>query len=190
MTNLDESLARIDAATRLLGRDRLHEALYPGVVESEFRARLQRVRLAPGHDLTELYRWHDGTYAPIGFPVDDVQLFPGYYMLSSTKSVETIEILRRVAEWDPTWFPILKDAGGWYFVQQISDGGDGPVIFFMPSYGEIALVYASVADMFHTIAEAYDRAIIFVDAEGYLEMDDDQYRALARELNPGIEYWQ
>jgi hypothetical protein len=44
--------------------------------------------------------------------------------------------------------------------------------------------------MLRTVDAAYEESIIFMTAEGQLDIDDESFSALARQLNPEVEYWK
>lgn len=183
-------LARIEAALGRLQRQELIGRLRAGVAESKLRATLEPLGLAPNPELVALYGWHDGTEAPDGEPDEDIQIYPGYFMLSSADAAAEIAATAEAPELDKRWFPILSDGDGSSFSVQLGASPHGPIIGVMPGIGQYQILFGSITALFHTIAEAYDRGVYFIDRHGFLEMDDRAFRALVRESNPDIEFWQ
>ena len=49
--------------------------------------------------------------------------------------------------------------------------------------------FHSLQEVLVTLAAAFARGVFFVDGDGYLEMDDLAFAALAAELNPNVPWW-
>ena len=54
---------------------------------------------------------------------------------------------------------------------------------------EHPIEFSSIKDMLRTLVQAFQRGIVFVDPDGYLEMDDLVFGMPAGELNPHIAWW-
>jgi len=44
--------------------------------------------------------------------------------------------------------------------------------------------------MIETLADCYAQGAFFVNADGFLDMDDDAHQRIARQHNPGVTEWQ
>jgi len=189
--DLITDLDRILAGLKRLGRQRTIELLKPGVPQDRTREALQELALTPPRDLCEVYVWRNGTDVGAAATVDELYLFPGYYLLSLEDAVAEYRI-RIGEEWHAAWFPMFADGGGGFFAvpcdaddrefgQVVGLDGDG----FPP-----AMAFLSVGRMVATIAQAYDNDMIRVDGDGYLEWDDEAFRELAAGMNPKAPYWR
>ena len=89
--------------------------------------------------------------------------------------------------WQRSWWPILANGGGDFFV--VDGNEQGAVRRFRLDEADHPIEHRSLEALLVTAASAFDRRIFFVDLDGYLEMDDDQFADLAAELNPDVPWW-
>lgn len=85
--NLSESLVAIEAALRNLGRDALMQSLQSGLSADAVRSKLDSAGLLSTPELETLYGWRNGTVSDTAASLDDIHLFPGFYMLSLEDAV-------------------------------------------------------------------------------------------------------
>lgn len=183
-----QALARVEAALTRLGRDTLLRALRPGLNGDEVDRRLRSIDL-PDHPLVRsLYGWHDGVDSD-GASIGDLAVFPGFYPLPLDDAIRNYEAVPPDHRWSPGWLPVFADGGGDFYVVGLGAGAGGVVRRFRIEESEHPAEFRDLADMVDTLAAALERGIVFVDGDGYLEMDDHTFAALARQLNPTIPWW-
>jgi cell wall assembly regulator SMI1 len=182
------SLERIEAALRALGRTEALRRLLPGVRPETVRERLGEVGLDACRDLLELYAWHGGTRVDASTTLDDVHMFPGFYLLALDDALANYVAFRDDARWNRDWFPAFANGGGDFYAVWLKDGA-GAVVGFLIDQPEQPVEYESLATMFATLADCYDEGVFFVDDRGYLEMDDARHIDIARRHNPGVALW-
>lgn len=146
--------------------------------------------LEPPPDLLSVWEWRNGTSAQSGVALGDTWLIPGFYLTSVQEATRTYDALVPNQRWDPTWLPFFADGGGDFFVVECSrQASKGSVRHFRAEESEHPVEYLTVERMFATIAEAFTRGVYFLDGDGYFEVDDAAYAALAAELNPEVGWW-
>lgn len=188
--DLTKDLDRILAGLDRLGRKRTLELLRPGVSPDRTREKLEQLSLLPPRDLCEVYAWRDGTDVGAAATVDELYLFPGYYALALEHAVS--EYRARIDNgWHAVWFPMFADGGGGFFavVCDPTARGFGQVVGLDGDGLPPAVAFFSVGRIMATIAQAYDNHMIYLDNDGYLEWDDEAFRALASRMNTGAPYW-
>lgn len=184
---MNNSLATIEAGLQKLGRAELLQRFRPGLPNDEVPQRLQAAGLEADGALADLYGWHDGTELAGVQKSGSVHLMPGFYFPPLEHSLTDHAAFVQDPRWHQSWLPLLADGGGdFYFVDQ---AGGGQVRRYRFDESEYPVEYASVSDMVHTLAAAYERDVFFVDEQGYLEMDDDAFAEVAAELNPSVPWW-
>lgn len=189
MTSLSTSLSSIVIALRHLNRNILLSSLQEGVSVQVLRSSLSGVGLSSTPQLEELYNWKDGT-STAGVTLDDIQLFPGFYMLSIEDSVKNYSAFVADPRWQASWLPLFANGGGDFYVFDFATTPSGLIRHFRIDESEHPVEFTSLVSMMATLATAYERGIFFVDPKGYLEMDDLTFEKLAAELNPDVEWWQ
>jgi hypothetical protein len=85
--------------------------------------------------------------------------------------------------------PLFANGGGDFYVTDVSGEPAGVVRHFRIEESEHPVEFLTIGSMLATVAAGFERAIFFVDADGYLEMDDLAYADLAAQLNPGVPWW-
>lgn len=188
-SDLPTSLASIETALRRLDRGVLLAHLRPGVSADEVRGTLGAVGLPSPPELVELYAWRDGT-AESEAVLGEIWFVPGFYLLSLEAALEHYRIQSALGGWDVGWWPVLANSGGDYHVLDLGSGPVPPVRRFGVHEGERPIMYRSLGALLATVAEAFDRGVIYVDGNGYLEMDDHVFMDLAAELNPDVSWWR
>ncbi len=189
MDDLEHSLAQIEAELKRLGRDFLVHLLKPGIPGEEVRSLLGSVGFTENSELLELYGWHNGTSTAGVAAVGDIQLFPGFYLLSVEDAIVNYRTFVTDARWVPGWLPIFGNGGGDFYIVDLSSAVGDPVHHFRIEESEHPIEFSSLSAMLSTLAQAFKRGIFFVDPSGYLEMDDFAFGSLAAELNPDVAWW-
>ena len=130
-----------------------------------------------------LYAWRDGTETAGVGSVDDIHLFPGFYLLSLEDAVANYQSFEADHRWTPGWLPVFANGGGDFYVTDLGGDTAGVVRHFRIEETEHPIEFLTIDDMLTTIAAGFRRGVFYVDADGYLEMDDLAFGPLAAELN-------
>lgn len=150
---------------------------------------LGSIGLKSNSELEALYGWRDGTSTEGVAAVDDIHMFPGFYLLSLEDAVANYRAFVTDRRWSSGWLPVFANGGGDFYVVDLGSQDESPVRHFRIDESEHPIEFSSIKDMLRTLAQAFERGIFFVDASGYLEMDDLVFGTLAAELNPHIDWW-
>lgn len=180
----------IEKALHRLARDLLAERLQDGVPTDVVRARLALVGGDSTPELESLYGWRNGTSTKGVSALDDIYLFPGYYLLSLEDAVANYQAFADDARWAAGWLPIFANGGGDFYVLDLGEAGRSPVRHFRIDESEHPVEFLSLGSMLATLAVAFDRGVFFIDHSGYLEMDDLAFGDVAAELNPDVPWWR
>ncbi len=127
-----------------------------------------------------------------GVVLDDMHLVPGFYLCSLDEALTNLRAFDADDRWSTGWLPVMADGGGDFVVADCSagDATSAPVRRFRLEESEHPVEYASVTAMLRPFAAAFERGVFVVDADGYLEMDDNHDATLAAELNPDVRWWR
>ena len=181
MSELTHSGDRVVAALERLRRTEVLSRLLPGMREEEIERRLSDAGV-PGADvLIELYAWRGGTVVETGTTLGDVQFFPGYWFLSLEEALEQYATRRQSDRWNDSWFPVFANGGGDYYAVWLGRS-PSPVVDYTHDSDERPLAYPSLPKMMTTLAACFEQGVIFVDDEGYLDMDYAKHEEVAREV--------
>lgn len=187
--DLSASLAIIEVALERLDRRVLLGALQEGLPAGAVQGNLAHVGLAATPELERLYGWRNGT-STVGVTLDDIHIFPGFYLLSIEDAVTNYEAFISDPRWSRSWLPVLANGGGDFYVADLTTSGAGAVRHFWIDETEHPVEFLSLGAMFATLAQGYERGTFYLDPDGYLEMDDLAFGDLATELNPDVAYWR
>lgn len=188
--NIIALLTTIEAALQRLGRGILIQSLRSGISIKTLRSQLTAAELSSSAELESLYGWRNGTSAEIDASLDDVHIFPGFYLLSIEEAIANYHSFVADSRWTPGWLPIFGNGGGDFYVYDMNSPPAHPVRHFRIEEAEHPVEFGSLEAMMTTLAEAFQRGVFFVDSNSYLEMDDLAFGELAAELNPEIDWWQ
>jgi hypothetical protein len=184
------SLATIESALRRLGREVLLQSLQHGLAAGAVRSTLDSIGLPSTPELVAMYGWRNGTASDNPASLDDIQLFPGFHLLSLEDAVTNYRALVTDERFRPGWLPVFANGGGDFYVVDLSPTGAGAVRHFWIDEVEHPIEFSSLSAMLATLAAGFERGIFYVDRKGYLEMDDLVFGGLATELNPDVTYWR
>lgn len=188
-TSVQASLRAIEEALEAFDRRAALEALRDGISADRVRAALAECNLVASSDVEALYEWRDGTDTIGVGSVDEIHLFPGFYLLSLEDAVADYRAFVGDPGWTRGWLPIFANGGGDFYVIDLRWGRHGAVRHYRIDETEHPIEFASLADMLRTLAAGFDREVFFIDRGGYLEMDDSAFAELAAELNPDVRWW-
>lgn len=185
--NMKDSLARIELALKDLQRDVLLETLQPGIDEHAVRDAVSKAGLSSISEIELLYGWHDGVDPNSQVMLDDIQMFPGFHMLSMDEAIETYSALKSDARWKRGWFPVFADGGGDFYVVDLRGTQLGSVRLFWSDELDHPIEFNALSDMMRTLAQGFTRGVFYIDSRGYLEMNDEIFDRLVKEMNPDID---
>lgn len=173
------------------GRVVLLKRLRPGREAVSVLDTLAARALSAPPALVEILECHDGTDANGEVTLDEIHLFPGFYLLSFPDAVSNYDAFLESARWDRAWFPVFANGGGDFYAVVCDDAREdyGSVVHFRIEDSDHPIEFASLESMLQTLATAFDRGVFYVDDNGYLEMDDVKFAALAASLNDDVPYW-
>lgn len=189
MSNLHEVLFRIEFGLRRLGRSALIDSLLPGLSVEDVGRQMKAAGLCTSFMVEELYSWKDGTETS-GKLLDDIQMFPGFFMLSMEDAVVNYRTLVRDSRWSAGWVPLFANGGGDFYLVELGHQSCGAVRHFRIDETDHPIEFRSVFDMMSTLAAGFDLGVFFVDEYGYLEMNDPQFADLAATMNPSVAWWR
>jgi len=187
--NLSDSLAIIETALRNLGRDALMTSLRSGLSADAVRSKLDSAGLPTTLELETLYGWRNGAASDTAASLDDIHLFPGFYLLSLEDALTNYRAFVGDQRWASGWLPVLANGGGDFYVVDLGQAAAGAVRHFRIDEAEHPIEFSSLSAMTATVAQGFERGIFSVDPSGYLEMDDLVFGDLATAMNPDVTYW-
>jgi cell wall assembly regulator SMI1 len=153
-------------------------------------------------DLVELYSCADGINNDYKTPSGLTGIIPIHDFLSLNDSTQhykiNIEFEDSFLNFDTDFkpdlklFPFLCDGAGNFFWVDLNIGTKNyNRIFWTNSYGDNPdYLYESLTVMFQVISECYEKGIISLDSEGYLDSDYEKFGKIAMHYNPEIDYWK
>ena len=90
------------------------------------RSSLAAVGLTSIRELEELYGWKNGTSIAGVAAVDDIHLFPGFYLLSIEDAVANYRAFAPDARWMGGWLPVFANGGGDFYVLDLNTSAGVP----------------------------------------------------------------
>lgn len=188
--DISASVSVIELALSRLGREALLQSLQGGLSPDAVRSKLASAGLRCTPELEALYGWRNGTASHSPASLDDIQLFPGFHLLSLEDAVSNYRAFVVDDRWTTGWLPVFANGGGDFYVVDLSPTGGGVVRHFWIDEAEHPIEFSSLSAMMVTLAQGFERGVFYVDPNGYLEMDDMVFGTLAMELNPDVAYWR
>ena len=134
-------LSQIEAALRRLDRQVLLRALRPGLPAGDVRASLG---LGASAELEALYGWRDGTATAAVGSVDDIHLFPGFYLMSIEDSIVNYRAFVTDPRWKPGWLPVFTNGDGDFYVVELRTDTESPVRHFRIDQSEHPIEFSSL----------------------------------------------
>ncbi|MFP4365423.1 MAG: SMI1/KNR4 family protein [Spirochaetia bacterium] len=147
--------------------------------------------ILPG-EVVSLFLTINGTKRKRGQILDDIQFFPGFYLLSIGEAVEIYTSISSDPRWSNSWFPIFANGGGDFYcaVCDNINKKNAPILGYILGEEEQIVEYLNLDAMLKTIAECFELRAYYVDEQGFLEINDDLEKEIAKKNNPGIDRWQ
>ncbi|OGY96221.1 MAG: hypothetical protein A2122_01740 [Candidatus Liptonbacteria bacterium GWB1_49_6] len=166
--------------------------LQPGLTAAEVARFEATLPFQLTEELRAVYRWRNGTRAQEGDILESLWFYPGFYLVSLERACEIFKERKDAPQWRKGWFPLFEDGAGDFFVVPCKKkaANRAPVIGFIHGEPEQLVEYLDVTSMIETLADCYAQGAFFVNADGFLDMDDDAHQRIARQHNPGVTEWQ
>jgi hypothetical protein len=203
MSDLSNAFERILAQFRKLDR-RLTSALRNGVSEDELAQAENKLSLCLPAEVRQFFHICNGTNAPTGVSLLELEFFPGYLICSLHTSID-IAIQGRIAhrklhslgvpldELESTairlGIPVFANECGSYFCVLCDTNGPNPVVEIRAKGEGSSIVYVGLTEMILSIAECYEGGAYSIDENGLLRTDYELEASIARRNNPGVQYW-
>jgi cell wall assembly regulator SMI1 len=155
-------------------------------------------KLSP--ELIELYCFANGTSRDEN-PLGMIGLIPIHIFMNLEEAEEYynhhIPFEDSFITWDTNYkpgkqlFPFLQDSSGNCYWVDLNEGTENyNRIYWTNSYPDSpAYTFSSLTAMFETIAECYATNIFFLDEDGHLDKDYDQWGLICKKHNPEIQFW-
>lgn len=150
----------------------------------------------------DLYQWHDGTWVPDGTLLSQRNFLPGYYFISLREALDAKRLHEQMNEkmpadirhvpgvlWQPDWLPVFDSGNNKHLALDCSRATEhgAPIIDTDIETG-LWTFYASLTALMQTTARCCAEDAFFVQ-NGWVEVDQKRQAAIARTLNPGVEFW-
>lgn len=189
ITNL---MDRVVEHLRRLGRS-VPDLLQRPLANDELQMWAARFPFPLTRELEVIYTWRNGTMASEDDFLEDIYLFPGFYLLSIEEAHLTFLERKDAPQWREGWFPLFADGAGDFYV--VPCGGQktdsSVVIGFLHGEPEQIVEYESIAAMVATLEAAFAEKAFYVDQnDGSMEIDDEKYSQIASRFNPRITEWR
>lgn len=191
MSPMQRALDSIQTSLQDLHRTALLKLLLPGQPATVIHAKLASLGMESNTEIEALYQWHNGTGYDPALNLADYWMFPFFYFSSLDDVAAEYEALKVLERWEPGWLPILADGGGDYLVVNALAGKDDSGVYhFRNDCSECLCEYASLTDLFVTVAAAFSQGIFYVTCDQpEIQIDFPRFYELGAALNPGIPWW-
>lgn len=153
------------------------------------------------NELKELYKLANGTAVDENTQSGLIGLIPIHLFLNMNDSLEyyksTIDYSDIFTHWETEFkpgkklFPFLEDgAGNCYWLDLNQGTPNYGKIFWTNTYDESPdYLYNSLTNFMQVISESYEKGIMFLDEEGYLDCDYEAFDDLSANYNSELDYW-
>jgi len=160
----------------------LSRYLNRGLEESAIKKKFSHYNLEVTGDMIKLYGYKNGTKDDRALKLGQVYLLPGYYFMEIEEAFVQYESMIELEEWDRQWFPFLASGGGDFLAIDLSVGAKSfsRIIEWVEGFAP-EVEYNSVNELLESVKNGIEKNIIFVDEEGYLDMDYDLYDKIKEE---------
>lgn len=156
-----------------------------GLPFSDIQRTLARVSLQPTDDLINLFSWKNGSSVNT-IPLGHLALIPGFYLMPLEECCSNYIALKKNDFWKATWFPVLSNSGGDFYVIDIQTN---EILGYYIYEDEPMVEYNSLKTLLETYNQCYELGIIYKTSEGYLDMDYNKHALVAQQANPNLSFW-
>ncbi|GAA4978817.1 hypothetical protein GCM10023317_01190 [Actinopolymorpha pittospori] len=110
--------------------------------------------------LESLYGWRNGTSTAGGVTLDDIHIFPGFYLLSIQDAIANYRAFATDSRWTPGWLPLFANGGGDFYVLDLTSSSGSPVRHFRIEEPEHPIEFGSLRALLTTLAEPRARSFL------------------------------
>ena len=170
--------------------------LRAGAIEVDINKTESVLSIKFNQELKDLYTHADGIDIPDDVPCGKTGILPIHNFLSLanaleyTKSFDEIGLEEFFIPWGaekgpgPALFPFLEDGAGNCYWVDLNDTDRNGQIFWTNTFGSSPdYQYDSLTRFFETLDSAYSQGLLWLDEEGYLTMDYEQFDVLRQKKN-------
>jgi hypothetical protein len=176
--SISQSLDAILAYHAKMGRHQIAQLLNPGISPQAIAAATSRFPYVLPVAITDLYGWRNGTREGEA-TLEDMWLFPGYYLLSLERSVSLNAALTKELSdlWGAHWFPFMCSGAGDYYAIQCTDRptDDGFIVQYLRGEPRSLAKFTGLRVTINAIAAGFATQAFFVDSDGFFEVDDEDF---------------
>jgi hypothetical protein len=118
-----------------------------------------------------------------------MDFIPGYLLIhveEYSKAYSTLKKILKGFDIEETFYPILRNYSSDFYA--LKKETNEIYTIYHDDY-EINLIHNAPIDFLNTLIANYEKEVYFLDDDGYLDYDMDMEYEVARQTNPGIEYW-
>ena len=165
--------------------------LSPGLGVSDVSNLLEKENIELPTYLKDFYQWKNGTDFSKNPLLKEVYFLPlCYYYLSLEKAIRIYKELSLLNSWESSWFPILSDEAGDFFVLDIDENSltQGNILYTSSEEGTFR-AFNDLVQMLLTIEKGINNSIVSLSYEKFFVLDFKEWGDWGRLLNPGMEYW-
>ncbi|NIF05574.1 SMI1/KNR4 family protein [Chryseobacterium sp. Tr-659] len=201
MNSITESFKTIILQQNGLGYH-MPKILNPPATEEEISQAEKVLNIKFNHDLRELYSLANGIHNDYQTPSGLTGIIPIHNFLSLADAVDyynnNIEFRESFFNSDKDFtpdiqlFPFLEDgAGNCFWVDLNPNTNNENKIFWTNTFGKDPdYLYDSLKNLFHTIAESYEKNLFFIDKDGFLGLDYSKFDKISADNNNFLDYWK
>lgn len=148
----------------------------------------------------DIYSWHEGTETTFDIPAGELCMFDDMF-LCSFALLDTLYTLD--PKKDPFKFkenkllPLFSNGGGEYLVIRLTAAdtiNTIPEVYYAATWNPGRELFTSIYDslllMFKTVNICFEKGVYFIDNEGLLDMNWDDFYRISGEINRYSEYWK
>lgn len=124
-----------------------------------------------------------------------MDFIPGYRLIHIKELIQEKKKLDLILEYiDTSEFNNISPVLGNYSSDFICFGetkqGEEFIISVFHDDASINIMHNNINIFFETICKFYKEGVYYLDEDGYLDYDLEREVQIAKEINPGIEYWE
>ena len=151
----------------------IHSELLPGASTTDIQVLRAGLGGSEVESLELWFKWHNGAASPL------TDIYPLGHPISIERAIEerdSISDIPFIDDYRKSAVKILDDGSGdGYFLDVASEN---PLVFYDMLEDPAPAYYGTLAQFLNLITEAFEKEIIYVDGDGYLDFDDAAFGTL------------